>query len=46
MYQCDSFLIGSTITASLESIIWSPNYPAAYDGNYDQVKQKITLISR
>ena len=30
-------------STSLESIIWSPNYPAAYDGNYDQVKQNITL---
>ena len=30
----------NTITApiiSLESIIWSPNYPNSYDGNYAQV---------
>ena len=43
-------LLVSTITApintsstSLESIIWSPNYPDSYDGNYDQVKQNIIL---
>ena len=36
----------NTITApidSLESIIWSPNYPNSYDGyNYNQVKQNIS----
>ena len=29
----------STSSSSLESIIWSPNYPDSFDGNYDQVKQ-------
>ena len=36
----------NTITApinSLESIIWSPNYPDSYDGSYAQVRRNITL---
>ena len=31
-------------SSSLQTIIWSPNYPAAYDGNYAQVKHYKQII--
>ena len=45
-----NIITGTTLTSpinvsstSIENVIWSPDYPHSYDGNYDQVKQNITL---
>ena len=39
-----NIITGTTLTSpinvsstSIENVIWSPNYPNSYDGNYDQV---------
>ena len=33
----------SSIT-NIENVIWSPNYPNSYDGNYDQVSHDSLFI--
>ena len=31
-------------STSIENVIWSPNYPNSYDGNYDQVSHDSLFI--